>query len=127
MSDKVKQVIIVRKDLNMRKGKIGAQCAHASNAILLKEFEKHPLEKIDENDPFKLWVKGRFVKIVLYVENEEELLSIFNQAQSNGLRVSLITDAGLTEFNGVPTKTCIAIGPNFSDEIDKITKDLKLY
>jgi peptidyl-tRNA hydrolase, PTH2 family len=40
--------------------------------------------------------------------------------------VYLITDAGHTEFKGVPTKTCLAIGPNDVDEIDVVTGHLKL-
>jgi hypothetical protein len=51
---------------------------------------------------------------------------IITKAIEAGLMVSMITDAGLTEFNGVHTKTCIAIGPDWSDEIDPITKHLKL-
>lgn len=44
-----------------------------------------------------------------------------------GLNAHLVIDEGLTEFNGVKTATAVAIGPNKSDLIDVLTKDLKLY
>ena len=34
----IKQVIIVRKDLNMRKGKIAAQVAHAAMKVILDKM-----------------------------------------------------------------------------------------
>ena len=52
---------------------------------------------------------------------------IFQAAKEKKLEVHLVTDAGLTEFNGVPTKTCIAIGPNYSEKIDEVTGHLKPY
>ena len=72
-------------------------------------------------------INGLFTKIVTQVDSEAELMSVFQAATDAGLTVHLITDAGLTEFNGVPTRTCLAIGPNKSEEIDKITGHLKLY
>ena len=116
-----KQIIVMRKDLNMRKGKMVAQGAHASMAAILqsnKEIKKTPA--LEE------WLNGRFTKICVSVNSEEELLTVYNQAKEAGIICSLITDAGLTEFNGVPTITCAAIGPDYPEEIDPITKDLKL-
>jgi PTH2 family peptidyl-tRNA hydrolase len=129
-----KQVIVIRKDLNMRKGKIAAQSAHASMAAVLKESEK-----IIENDysrvinisyniasPLGQWLEGRFTKVCVSVDSEQELIDIYEQAKSAGLLCSIITDAGLTEFNGVPTKTAVAIGPAYPEEVDPITRHLKL-
>jgi PTH2 family peptidyl-tRNA hydrolase len=62
-----------------------------------------------------------------YVETEEELLEVYNKAKEKGMISCLITDKGLTEFNGVPTITCCAIGPAWSDELDEITGNLKLF
>jgi PTH2 family peptidyl-tRNA hydrolase len=73
-----------------------------------------------------VWLNGLFTKVVVSCDSEQELLELYEQANSNGLPSSLIVDAGLTEFNGVPTKTCIAIGPAKSEYIDKITEHLKL-
>lgn len=50
-----------------------------------------------------------------------------NHTRSTRFNVFFITDVGRTEFNGVPTITALAIGPNKSEDIDKITGHLKLY
>lgn len=145
----VKQVIVMRKDLNMRKGKMIAQGAHASMKVILDKMKQVversdingdvmqidlvlPIKKIglvsssfhDEN--LEQWILGRFKKVCLSVDSENELIEIYNRAQASGLSAALITDSGLTEFGGIPTNTCIAIGPAPSDEIDKITGHLKL-
>ena len=74
----------------------------------------------------KKWKDGIFTKACLGVDSEEELLDIYNKAQEAGLPVALITDSGLTEFKGVPTNTCMAIGPDRIEKIDAITGHLKL-
>lgn len=135
----VKQVIVVRKDLNMRKGKLAAQAAHASMLVVLQRMksEKHlwmnglsytalTLEIEDDGVWDKWLLTETFKKIVVSVDSEQELLDIYKQALDNRLPAALITDSGLTEFNGVPTKTCIAIGPAMSEDLDKITGHLKL-
>lgn len=130
MPNKIKQVIVVRKDLKMRKGKCAAQAAHASMKVFLDVSE------IDTQDstltcrltiPMQEWLQGSFAKICLYVNSEEELLELYEKARKEKLPCSLITDSGRTEFHGVPTNTCIAIGPDYSDKIDKLTGNLPLY
>ena len=79
------------------------------------------------DDATKDWLTGEFTKICVCVESEQELMNIYKRAEESGLNVCLITDNGQTCFNGVKTKTCLAIGPCFSTDIDPITKDLKLY
>jgi peptidyl-tRNA hydrolase len=54
------------------------------------------------------------------------LIAVHLAAQTAGVRSSLITDAGLTEFAGVPTNTCVAIGPAWNEKVDAITGALKL-
>lgn len=123
-----KQVIVIRKDLNMRKGKIAAQAAHASMGALLSVCDR------DENQiAFKLddrirdWLEGPFKKICVYVESEQELLDIHQSAKDAGLINCLIKDNGLTEFNGIPTYTCVAVGPDYNEKIDQITGNLPLF
>lgn len=112
-----KQVIVMRKDLNMRKGKMCAQAAHASmKAYLENKTDRRVLA----------WLAGQFAKICVSVDSENELNAIYNQAIASGLIASIIVDAGRTEFDGVPTKTCIAIGPDEISKIDLVTGDLKL-
>ena len=129
----VKQVIVMRKDLEMRKGKMIAQGSHASLASLLRFFEKIENKgsitykvQFGKDSYLDQWLNGTFTKICLYVNSEEELISIKKLCDESHIPNALIIDAGLTEFHGVPTKTCIGIGPWDSDQIDKITGDLKL-
>ncbi len=138
--DNVKQVIVFRHDLlkTLRKGKIAAQVAHASLGTLLKFFNKEEsISDFGELNTYYVtfkkdsildkWLNGVFTKICLYVENEQELLDLYKKAQELGIPTSLITDAGNTEFHGVPTNTCIGIGPYWSKEIDKLTGNFKLF
>ena len=128
----IKQVIILRKDLKMRKGKMVAQGAHASMAVILNEGIKDqgeiglPTLTIPMNPDMEAWLTGRFTKICVSVDSEQQLLFVHSAAENAGLPCSLIQDAGLTEFGGVPTYTAVAIGPAKSEEIDKITGLLKL-
>ncbi len=115
--NKLKQIIVIRKDLNMRKGKMIAQGAHASVNVVVDNLD---------NSEVKQWMNGMHTKIAVSVDSEEELISIYDQAKDSGLICSMVVDSGLTEFNGVPTKTCIAIGPTTSDKLQSITGHLKL-
>lgn len=140
-----KQVIVFRKDLlkgehAIRKGKFAGQVAHASLGALLKQFKKTSAEDIPEladfymsysaqikkGDVLDSWLNGIFTKVVVSVNTEAELLAIKEAVEEAGIPCALITDCGKTEFNGVPTNTCLGIGPWISEEIDKITGDLPL-
>lgn len=133
----VKQVIVIRKDLNMRMGKVAAQSAHAAmKAILDSAYSTTrkngwSLDGVTKltfpvDAEMRAWLEHGFTKICVYVNSEEELMQIYEAAYNADLRVALIEDSGKTEFHGVVTKTCLAIGPNYSNEIDKITGNLKL-
>lgn len=127
-----KQVIVLRKDLKMRKGKMVAQGAHASMKAIFNEgylqTESLGLDifVIPMSAEVEDWMVGIFTKICVSVDSEEELLSIYKQAKDADLVCSLIQDAGLTEFAGVPTYTAVAVGPGRNEDIDKITGELKL-
>jgi peptidyl-tRNA hydrolase, PTH2 family len=124
-----KQVIVIRKDLRMRTGKACAQAAHASWATLLNMGHIHEPTKvlsIPLTSCMMDWFKVRFTKICVYVESEEALLEVYESARAKGLPCSLIRDAGLTEFGGVPTYTCVGIGPALAKDIDAITGQLPL-
>lgn len=122
MNDTVKQVIVMRNDLGMRKGKMIAQGSHASISFLTRKLQSN--RKM--TDVEQKWVNDRFTKICVRVDSEQELIDIHNKALANGVESHLITDAGLTEFNGVPTKTCLALGPDYASKIDTISGHLKL-
>jgi PTH2 family peptidyl-tRNA hydrolase len=117
-----KQTIVMRHDLNMRLGKKIAQGSHASMAWLSHLVQEN--RSLSEEQ--KAWMEGSFKKICVRVDSEAELLDIYNKAKEKGLEAHLICDSGLTEFHGIPTNTCCAIGPNLDVSIDEITGHLKL-
>lgn len=127
----VKQMIVVRKDLKMRKGKMIAQGAHASMGALIwnMNFDRKDQEiacYVDHPDVWQEWFETGTTKIAVSVDSEEELFVIKDLAQKAGIPYYMVRDAGRTEFNGVPTYTAIAVGPASSEVLDPITGELKL-
>jgi PTH2 family peptidyl-tRNA hydrolase len=119
---RVKQVLLYRRDLKMRKGKIAAQCAHASMAVFFRRRVGPPSElRVPLDGPMAVWTAGGFAKVVLSVEGEAELDAALEAARARGLPTALIRDSGRTEFHGVPTVTALGIGPAAVAEIDPIT------
>ena len=92
--------------------------------LFRKAFADH--DKMDHTAVVE-WLEGKYTKVCLQVDSEEELTQLIAQAREAKLPCSLIVDSGLTEFHGVPTITCGAIGPAYPDQIDRITSHLKLY
>lgn len=126
----VKQVIVIRKDLKMRRGKEIAQGSHASMAWLtgrirdiIDHDEAHkplPIKEWFSKSELE-WMLGAFAKVTLQVESEADLNEVYRQAKEAGREASLIIDSGRTEFNGVPTATAVAIGPDEVEKLDPIT------
>jgi PTH2 family peptidyl-tRNA hydrolase len=77
-------------------------------------------------DPMKAWMTGRFTKVCVSVDSEAALDAVVARAKAAGVPCALIVDAGQTEFHGVPTKTCCAVGPAWVADVDAITGDLPL-
>ena len=127
-TEAIKQVIVVRKDLKVRRGKMEAQSAHASLKVFFDRayISKTYLMEIPLTKEMVQWASGIFTKISLSCDSEEELDGLYRKAEEAGLPCSMVIDSGATEFHNIPTKTCIAIGPAQSAEIDKITGHLKL-
>jgi PTH2 family peptidyl-tRNA hydrolase len=121
----IKQVIVMRRDLRMRRGKEIAQGAHAAMAFLTKDLDDTSLRMV--NALQAEWLRASFRKVCVQVHSEEELLAVEAKAKEAGVEVYLITDNGLTEFRGVPTPTCLALGPDYDEIIDLITGHLELY
>ncbi|MEM0106675.1 MAG: peptidyl-tRNA hydrolase Pth2 [Candidatus Micrarchaeaceae archaeon] len=116
--EEIKQAIIIRSDLEMSRGKMAAQAAHAS---LMSYFEA---EKKDKNITDE-WLKTGEKKIVLKVSNEEALIKLYNAFKFREVPCALVTDAGLTE---IPpgSKTALGVGPWISSKVDEFTSGLKL-
>ncbi|MEM0149233.1 MAG: peptidyl-tRNA hydrolase Pth2 [Candidatus Micrarchaeaceae archaeon] len=114
----IKQVIIVRTDIEMGKGKMAAQVAHAS---LMSYFEAEKADKAIAKE----WLDTGEKKIVLKAESEDILKRLHDAFKYKGVPCALVSDAGLTELPP-GTKTALGIGPWHADEIDQFTKSLKL-
>lgn len=124
---RVKQVIVIRHDLKMRRGKQIAQGAHASMSFLCRRLQESDAVSLNDfSEVQRAWLTGSFAKVCCRVNSEEELFEIHDKAQEAGLEVHLITDSGKTEFHDQPTNTCLAIGPDETEKIDKITGHLQL-
>ena len=145
---KVKQVIVIRRNyykkdgekFSPRTGKLMAQAAHASVGALLqrKTYGKGPVGHDPEyhetsytlkapiSEETYEWLKGNCKKVCLSVDEEEELMELALKARDAGLPYYVVTDAGMTEFDGQPTVTALGIGPAKEYDIDKITSHLKL-
>ena len=113
----MKQIIVMRNDLGMRKGKMVAQGAHASLGAVLQNREDPRVEE---------WLRGAFTKVCVRADSLEQLLDVADRAQKAGMIVYIITDNGRTEFGGVPTVTACAIGPDTDKNLQPVTGDLKL-
>jgi peptidyl-tRNA hydrolase, PTH2 family len=112
---KYKQVILVRDDLKLPKGKLAAQCSHASVDCTLKSDKK-----IVED-----WKKQGGKKVVLKVPDEKELFKYMSSLENENIKVSLIKDAGHTVVEP-GTITCLGVGPDDEAKIDNITGKLKM-
>ncbi len=110
-----KQIIIVRNDLKLPKGKLAAQAAHASVEATLRS---------DKRD-VDVWRREGMAKIVLKVDTEKEMLACLQRAKDAGFASALITDAGHTVVEP-GTRTCIAVGPAKARALDEIFGNLKL-
>lgn len=110
-----KQVIIVRQDLKLPKGKMSAQVAHASLEAALKS-DKKILEE---------WRKNGAKKVILKVSDLDELLELKKLADELKLKNALIRDSGKTVLEP-GTITCLGIGPDDEKKIDKVSGKLRM-
>lgn len=135
-------MLIVRRDLKMRKGKIAAQASHASVEAVLKAITKEnrggQLRVTEDGyayldapegqeSPLTDWFRYGMAKICVYVDSEEALLELDKKARQAGVVTALILDAGMTEFHGEPTYTALAFEPLESEKADALTGELPLY
>jgi len=122
-----KQVIVMRHDLGMRRGKQVAQGAHAAMAFLTRRLQHGlPITLDALTEAQRAWLADSFTKVCCRVESEEELFLVYGAALDADLEVHLITDSGRTEFHGESTHTCLAIGPDDAAKIDEVTGHLQL-
>jgi PTH2 family peptidyl-tRNA hydrolase len=140
MSANTKQIIVVRRDLKMKHGKMAAQVAHAAMSFLTREgrvgWQADMLNDVFMNDDESIdrhngairdWLANSFTKVVLGVDSEEELREILAKAEESDVMAHLVVDNGRTVFNNIPTPTCLALGPDWNDALDELVEHLKLY
>ena len=113
-----KQVVVVRSDLEIGRGKIAAQAGHAAVSAA---------EEARRLDPtwWKAWLNEGQCKIAVKVRSEKELVKLEDEAKELELPTALICDRGLTQLPP-STVTCLGIGPAPSEKVDKITGKLTL-
>jgi len=122
-------VLILRKDLNMRKGKMIAQASHAALKIFLDRAFANPEEHILEipiTPAMVTWLNDDYKKIAVSVNSEKALLEVYEKAQKANIPAVIVRDHGLTEFHEEYTYTAVAIGPESEALIDPITGHLPL-
>jgi peptidyl-tRNA hydrolase len=118
MNGPFKMVLCVNNELKMTKGKIAAQCGHATLGAY-KLASKYCLSAL------KNWEYMGQAKIALRVDEEQEIFSLMEKARAAGLVAYLVEDAGRTQI-AAGSKTVLAIGPAPVAELDRITSHLKL-
>jgi PTH2 family peptidyl-tRNA hydrolase len=114
-----KQVIVVRADLKMSRGKACAQVAHACLGAAEVAMREHA-------EWYEAWKRSGEKKVVVRGENQEHLGRLFQEAKRLRLPCFLVKDAGLTQLPP-GTTTALAIGPAPSQQVDLITGELKLF
>jgi peptidyl-tRNA hydrolase, PTH2 family len=111
----MKQVIVVNEALKLPRGKLAAQVAHAAVAAFLAAGE----------EARQSWLNRGMTKIVLKVEQESDLINLYDLALSRNIPAQLISDAGRTVLPA-GTVTCLGLGPASDNELDELTGSLKL-
>lgn len=113
-----KLALIVRADLKLSKGKAAAQCAHAAIQCYQQAFVLQPVI-------LKEWLATGQPKIVLRINDLDELNAILRQCSGAGIIAETIRDAGRTQVVA-GTITVLGVGPHYESDIDSIVKHLKL-
>lgn len=110
-----KMVIVVRGDLNIGKGKVASQVAHAAVSLYVTSRGSYA----------KFWLLQGQPKVVLKAFSVRDLMSLHESAKACNLNVCAIRDAGRTQIEA-GTLTAVGIGPHDASQIDTLTKDFKL-
>ncbi|KXJ81747.1 hypothetical protein RP20_CCG018135 [Aedes albopictus] len=111
-------VLVVRSDLGLRKGKIASQCAHAAVMCYMRSASVNQAK-------LNSWLVQGQPKIVVKVENLEEMVEIAKKANEKRVVAEIVRDAGRTQISS-GTETVLGLGPDSSDVIDSLAGHLKL-
>ncbi|KAI0406957.1 PTH2-domain-containing protein [Xylaria palmicola] len=125
-NEECKLVLVVRTDLGMTKGKIAAQCSHATLACykaLRQSASREPTSA--EAKILKRWERLGQAKIAVQVKSQDELLTLMGKARSLGITAEVIQDAGRTQIDP-GSLTVLGVGPAPKSLVDQVTGGLKL-
>lgn len=148
--DMYKQLIIVRKDLEMSHGKMAAQVAHASQQFLFKNIKEKTKYDYDvdhyetrmlffEKDMYEEWLNGNYTKVVCSAKNKNDLLKVIKYTEELDLKLNedffIVRDLCFTELEpediddkGIgSTITCIGFRPLPDEIMSKISRKYQLY
>ncbi|EEE61816.1 hypothetical protein OsJ_16439 [Oryza sativa Japonica Group] len=112
-----KMVLVVRNDLKMGKGKIAAQCSHATLGLFKKLQQRAPKS-------LRRWERCGQVKVVVKIESEEDMLVLQGRAKSLNIPTHITIDAGRTQIAPNSRTVMAILGP--ADMVDDVTGGLKL-
>ena len=120
----IKQVIVVRKDLHLRKSELAAQVATASMGFLLDNNESKIIDEINVKLSREeiAWINGSYQKIVVGVDSEDALQDLIFKAEMEGIGVYPVF--GSTSRGKEPV--CVAFGPDQASVVDQVTGHLRL-
>jgi PTH2 family peptidyl-tRNA hydrolase len=110
----------------MRRREEIAQGAHAplawlAESVIQRMTPAGSVDHVELSEAERAWLDSSFHKVIVKVGSKAELLAVYQKALEAGLVAHLITDRGLTEFGGVPTRTCLGIGSDYDDLTDPVT------
>ena len=120
--EECKMILGARTDLGMKKGKVAAQCGHASLGGYLKILKKANPRHLKY---LNTWMQGHYAKICVKIQSPEQMKSIRAAAIQAGLPVYVVTDAGRTQIKS-GSQTVLCIGPGPKSLVDTVTGKLKL-
>ena len=123
MSD-LKQAIIIRKDLNLNKRDLASTVARASLKFIVEnnEAERGNQLLVSLSSEEQAWLTGSFSQDILGVTNRDQLDEILFRAEIMGIEAYPVFVPNDSEN---PDVTCIALGPDEPDVINRLIHSLK--
>ncbi|KJZ70381.1 hypothetical protein HIM_10225 [Hirsutella minnesotensis 3608] len=122
-NEECKLVLVVRTDLGMTKGKIAAQCSHATLACFKALARAAP--DSPQRRTLARWERNGQAKIAVQVKGQDEMLELRRKARAAGIPAEVIQDAGRTQIEA-GSMTVLGVGPAPKSLVDQVTGHLKL-
>ena len=123
----VKQVIVVRKDLKLKRGKVASLVAEATMQFILDNNESdRPDElhvKLSQQEI--RWLDGSFTRDVVGIDSHDALCNLVLRAELNGMNVYSVFDRSSKKLDEISQLLCVAFGPDEEDQISQVIGNLK--